>query len=115
VQTGPADYDGPLALLVSPYCVSACEGFAYTLTQRDNVTVIGHAPTAGAYGEVGRGQYELPADLSMQFPTGRSETPDGDLLIEGVGIVPDILVPVTEESVLNGVDTVLQAAVDALR
>ncbi len=115
VQPGPAYYDGPLAVLVSPYCVSACEGFAYTLTQRDNVTVIGHAPTAGAYGEVGRGQYELPADLSMQFPTGRSETPDGDLLIEGVGIVPDILVPVTEESVLNGVDTVLQAAVDALR
>ena len=115
VRPGPAYYDGPLAVLVSPYCVSACEGFAYTLTQRDDVTVIGHAPTAGAYGEVGRGQYELPADLSMQFPTGRSETPDGALLIEGVGVVPDILVPVTAESALGEVDAVLQAAIEALK
>ncbi|HIE56684.1 MAG TPA: peptidase S41, partial [Anaerolineales bacterium] len=115
VRPGPAYYDGPIAVLVSPYCISACEGFAYTLTQRDNVTIVGHAPTAGAYGEVGRGQYDLPADLSMQFPTGRSETPGGDLLIEGVGVVPDILVPITEESALGIVDAVLQAAVKALK
>jgi len=75
---------------------------------------VGHSPSAGAYGEVGRGQYDLPAGLSMQFPTGRSETPGGDLLIEGVGVLPDILVPVTLESVLGQVDAVLQAAIEAL-
>jgi C-terminal processing protease CtpA/Prc len=66
------------------------------------------------YGEVGRGQYDLPGDISLQFPTGRPETLDGELLIEGVGIVPDILVPVTEESALGLTDAVLDAAIDAL-
>jgi len=114
VVPGPVYYDGPIAVLVSPYCVSACEGFAYSLTQRDEVVVVGHTPSAGAYGEVGRGQYDLPAELSMQFPTGRSETLDGDLIIEGVGVVPDILVPVTEESALGLVDAVLDAAIESL-
>jgi C-terminal processing protease CtpA/Prc len=114
VMPGPVHYDGDLAVLVSSYCVSACEGFAYTLAQRDGVTIVGHTPSAGAYGEVGRGQYDLPAELSMQFPTGRSETLDGELVIEGEGVLPDVVVPVTEASVLGGVDTVLNAAIDAL-
>ena len=111
---GPAYFDGPMAILISPYCVSACEGFAYALAQRDNVIVLGHFPSAGAYGEVGRGQYNLPADLSIQFPTGRSETPEGDLLIEGMGVVPDIVVPITEASALGQIDAVLEAAIEAL-
>ena len=84
------------------------------LSLRDQGTIIGHAPTAGAYGEVGRGQYTLPGDISVQFPTGRSLSMDGDLLIEGIGVVPDILVPITYESALGIEDAVLQAALDQL-
>jgi C-terminal processing protease CtpA/Prc len=50
----------------------------------------------------------------MQFPTGRSITPDGKLVIEGVGVVPDVLVPVTADSALGKVDAVLQAAIQAV-
>jgi carboxyl-terminal processing protease len=114
IMPGTIHYDGPLAVLVSPYCVSACEGFSYSLTLREDVTVLGHTPSAGAYGEVGRGQYDMPADLSMQFPTGRSETMDGDLLIEGKGVIPDILVPFTQEDALGLDDNVLDAAIDVL-
>lgn len=114
IEPGPKYFDAPIAVLVSPYCVSACEGFSYALGLLESSTIVGHFPTAGAYGEVGRGQYDLPADLSMQFPTGRPETPDGDLLIEGTGVVLDIEVPVTEESALGQVDTVLEAAIEAL-
>jgi C-terminal processing protease CtpA/Prc len=84
------------------------------MSQGDRSIIVGNYPTAGAFGEVGRGQYDLPDDISMQFPTGRPETPDGQLLIEGVGVIPDITVPVTEESVLGGSDTVLEAAVQAI-
>ncbi len=101
-------------MLVSTDCVSACEGFAFALTHEDRSIIVGHTPSAGAYGEVGQGQYDLPEGFSMQFPTGRSETPDGQLVIEGVGIVPDILVPVTEDSVLGAQDDVLDAAIQAL-
>jgi carboxyl-terminal processing protease len=114
IQPGPVYYGGPIAVLVSPYCVSACEGFCYIMTLRDDVTLVGHTPSAGAYGEVGRGQYDLPAALSMQFPTGRSETLDGDLVIEGTGVIPDIVVPVTEDSAMGVVDAVLEAAIEVL-
>jgi C-terminal processing protease CtpA/Prc len=114
VEPGPIHYSGPIVVLVSPDCISACEGFAYALTQNDRAIVIGHYPTAGAFGEVGRGQYDLPDEISMQFPTGRPETPDGQLLIEGVGVVPDITVPVTWESLIEREDTLLIAAVEEL-
>jgi C-terminal processing protease CtpA/Prc len=113
IKPGPAYFEGPVAVLVSPYCVSACEGFAYALSLRDDAVVVGHFPTAGAYGEVGRGQFDLPADLSIQFPTGRSETPEGELLIEGTGVVPDTLVPVSEANA-RGEDTVLETAIQTL-
>jgi carboxyl-terminal processing protease len=114
VEAAPLHYDGPVAVLVSPDCVSACEGFTYALTHGGRSTVVGHAPTAGAFGEVGRGQYKLPGDLSLQFPTGRPETIDGELLIEGEGVIPDILVPKTEAEVLGEADPVLEAALQAL-
>jgi C-terminal processing protease CtpA/Prc len=84
------------------------------MSQQGRSTLIGHFPTAGAYGEVGRGQYDLPDDLSLQVPTGRPETPDGKLLIEGQGVQPDITVPVTEESALGNVDDLLEKAEEIL-
>ena len=114
IKPAPTLFDGPLAVLVSPDCVSACEGFAYALHQGGRSIVVGHTPSAGAFGEVGRGQYNLPGDFSLQFPTGRPLTSDGRVLIEGEGVVPDILVPVTEDSALGRSDAVLEAAVRAL-
>jgi C-terminal processing protease CtpA/Prc len=111
---GPEFYRGQVAVLIGPNCVSACEGFAYLMQQNNRATIIGHFPSSGAFGEVGSGQYELPGDYSMQFPTGRPVDVNGDLLIEGTGVIPDIVVPVTRESALGRVDAVLQAAIDEL-
>ncbi|MFN2144997.1 MAG: S41 family peptidase [Anaerolineales bacterium] len=115
IDPGPLYWDGEIVVLVSQYCVSACEGFAYWLTLNDRAQVVGHTGTAGAFGEVGRGQYTLPGDLDMQVPTGRPETPDGQLLIEGVGVLPDVVVPVTFESALGLEDNVLLAGIDLLQ
>lgn len=114
IEPGPLHFERPVAIIVGPDCASACEGFANAVQQGGRAIVVGHYPTAGMYGEVGRGQYELPAGISMQFPTGRPETPQGELLIEGVGVVPDVQVPVTEDSALGEEDVLLQAAVEAL-
>jgi len=115
IEPAPTLYQGPIAVLVGPDCVSACEGFAYMLKQAGRSIVVGNFPTAGAYGEVGKGQYKLPGDLNFQIPTGKSITPDGKVLIEGVGVPLDITVPVTEASALGTEDTVLKAAVQALQ
>lgn len=114
IEPGPLHYDGPLAVLVSPDCVSACESFAYSLATGGRSIVVGHYPTAGAFGEVSRGQYSMPGDISIQFPTGKSMTMDGDLVIEGMGVIPDVVVPVTLASVMGEEDAVLEAAVQAL-
>ncbi|NIM96317.1 MAG: peptidase S41 [Anaerolineales bacterium] len=114
IEPGPVHYDGEIAVLIGPDCASACESFANALSQGGRSIIVGYNPSAGMFGEVGRGQYELPGDLSIQFPTGRPETLDGELLIEGVGVIPDINVPVTEESALGFTDPVLEAAIEAL-
>lgn len=114
VEPAPQQYTGPVVVLISADCVSACEGFSYAMQHDGRAIIIGHTPTAGAYGEVGQGQYKLPDDLNMQFPTGRSITPTGDLVIEGVGVTPDIRVPVTAESAMGEVDAVLQQAIETL-
>jgi C-terminal processing protease CtpA/Prc len=114
LEPAPFQFDGPVAVLVGANCASACEGFANAMAYGGRAMVVGHSPSAGMYGEVGRGQYDMPGDLSLQFPTGRPETPDGELLIEGVGVEPEIRVPVTYDSVMGTVDVVLEAAVEAI-
>lgn len=114
IVPGPLLYDGEIAVLVSPDCVSACEGFSYALQSTGRAIVVGSYPTAGAFGDVGRGQYSLPGDIKMQYPTGRPENNAGQLVIEGVGVIPDLVVPVTVESVLGKSDTILDTATKAL-
>lgn len=115
IEPAPVLFDGPVAVLIGSDCISACEGFAYAMQTGGRATLVGHTPTNGAFGEVGRGQYTLPDDLRLQFPTGRPETLNGKLLIEGVGVIPDIRVPVTAQSAMGQVDAVLQAAIEALQ
>lgn len=114
ITPAPMLYSGKVALLVSPDCVSACEGFAYQMTQQGRSIVVGQYPTAGGYGDVLLGQFKLPDGLTIQFPTGRSETSDGKILIEGVGVAPTVKVPVTEQSATGQEDAVLNAAIQAL-
>ncbi len=114
IDPAPLLYEGYVAVLVSPHCVSACEGFAHMLSLSDRSVIIGHFSTAGAFGEVGQGQYELPGGYQMQVPTGRPEDMNGDLLIEGIGVPLDIAVPVTLESTIGGIDAVLESAVSWL-
>jgi C-terminal processing protease CtpA/Prc len=76
--------------------------------------VVGHAPSAGMFGEVGRGQYKMPEDISMQFPTGKSISTNGQVVLEGIGVIPDVLVPITLESAMGEEDTVLTSAIEAL-
>ena len=114
LEPGPFVFEGPVAVLVGPNCVSACEGFVNAMAHDGRALIVGHTPTAGAFGEVGRGQYDLPDDISLQFPTGRPETLDGKLLIEGQGVPPDLVVPVTFDSAMGTTDAVLKAAVQAV-
>lgn len=107
-------YPGRLVVLVGPACASACEDVAWVLRQLPQTIVLGQYPSAGMMGEVGRGQYQLPADIQFQIPTGMDRDMQGEILIEGVGVVPDFRVPVDMASALSERDAVLDGALEAL-
>lgn len=105
-------YDGELAVLVGPNCASACEFFSYYLTIDDRATIIGHYPTAGLGGSIDR--VAMPEDEEFTFTQGRAMDADGNIHIEGQGVAPAVLVPVTMESLFGGRDVLLETAVAQL-
>ena len=111
-------YKGKLAVLVAPGCASACEEMAYVFTQLPGVHFVGMYPTAGALGEVGRGQYSLPDGWTYQIPDGYDTDLNDNLIVEGTGVVPDVKVPITLDTVkslfVGNQDVVLNAAVDTI-
>jgi C-terminal processing protease CtpA/Prc len=105
-------FDGPIAVLVGPNCLSACEFFSYDMTLQDRATIVGQYPTGGLGGSVN--QFYMPENISVQITIGRAVDADGNIHIEGQGVAPDVLVPVNEETLFSDGDPVLQAAIDFL-
>ena len=56
----------------------------------------------------------MPADETFRFTQGRAVDAAGNIHIEGVGVQPDILVPLTEETLFSEGDPVLEAALEFL-
>ncbi|MEM9954751.1 MAG: S41 family peptidase [Chloroflexota bacterium] len=89
-------YNGEVAILVGPNCGSACEFFSYNMTLEDRATIVGQYPTAGLGGAVQ--QFFMPEGISVQLTITRGVDPDGEIHIEGIGVVPDVVVPVDEDT-----------------
>ncbi len=102
-------YDGEVAVLVGPNCNSACEFFSYDMTIDDRAAIVGQYPTAGLGGTIER--VRMPEGELFQFTKGRAVDADGNIHIEGKGVVPTVQVPVNEETLFSGSDPVLEAAV----
>jgi C-terminal processing protease CtpA/Prc len=105
-------YHGPIALLVGPSCASACEYFSHYMTLQDRSQIVGMYPTAGLAG--GQKQFFMPDNAIVQMSIGRGVDADGNIIIEDVGVVPTVKVPVTEDTLFAKGDPVLDAAVEAL-
>jgi C-terminal processing protease CtpA/Prc len=105
-------YNGDIAVLVGPACASACEFFSYDMTIDDRAAIVGQYPTAGLGG--GIEQFFMPEGQVVQLPVSRPIDQDGNIVIEGQGIVPTVKVPVNEETLFTEVDPVLDAAVKYL-
>lgn len=106
-------YDGPVAVLISPDCASACESFAYAMTVNNRAAIIGHTPTAGLGGSVV--PIAMPDGASFNYTNSRSLGADGEINIEGMGVAPTVRVPLTEETVFAEHDVLLTAGLEYLR
>jgi C-terminal processing protease CtpA/Prc len=108
-------YSGPVAVLVGPACASACEFFSYDMTIDQRAIVVGQYPSDGAGGSVE--QFVMPEGIYTQMTVGRAVDANGDIHLEGKGVVPTVKVPVTVETLqkqANGEDIILEAAEKAL-
>jgi C-terminal processing protease CtpA/Prc len=106
-------YHGEVAVIVGPNCNSACEFFAYDTSLEDRSAIIGHYPTGGLGG--GIKVVAMPEDLEFRFTQVRAVDADGNIHIEGQGVAPTVLVPVTEETLFSDGDPLLDAAVAYLQ
>ena len=105
-------YKGRVVVMVGPDCASACEFFSYNMTVNDRALIVGEYPSEGAGGSVEI--FLMPEQTLVQMTIGRAMDADGNIHIEGSGVVPDILVPVTFETLQlehNGEDVVLKNAI----
>lgn len=113
-----AHLDIPMAVLVNQDSYSAAELFAAALQEYEAAIVVGQHTT-------GKGHYQntfrLPDGSAVVLSVGRYTTPKG-VNLDGVGIAPDVEVPVEENlywqiyagNVLPQDDPQIQAAVKAL-
>jgi C-terminal processing protease CtpA/Prc len=74
------------------------------------VIIAGQTPSAGVLSDVTGGQFLLPEGFSLQVPTGRFVSPEGEILLEGQGVPLTVRVPIDETTVLSTDDLVLTAA-----
>jgi carboxyl-terminal processing protease len=97
-------YTGPLFILTDGGCFSACEDFVVSFKDNHRATIIGER-TAGSSGQ----PYEHRFENGMVFglSTKREFLPDGSPF-EGVGIAPDIEVPIHVEDLASGRDPALE-------
>ena len=109
-------YHGSIVAIVGPDCASACEFFAYDLTLQNRATIIGHYATSGLGGSIE--DFVMPEDIDVRFTIGRAVDNNGNIHVEGKGVVPDIYVPLTEEVVFafyqDGRDIVLEMAIEEI-
>ena len=109
----------PMAVLINDQSYSAAEFFAAALREYDWAILVGQQTQGkGHYQET----YQLSDGSAVGVSTGRYTTPKG-VDLEGVGLTPDIVVEVDEETYYNiyaGVldpmeDPQIIAAIDALQ
>jgi len=115
VLPAPVKWKGAVAVLVGPDCVSACELMAAALARDPDVVIVGLGPTAGTEGGVF--PWLMPTGIQLRAPLIGFEDDNGEIYLEGVGVVPTVLVPSTAETLRvdpGATDAVLAAAEDAL-
>jgi carboxyl-terminal processing protease len=109
----------PMAVLVNGESYSAAEFFAAALSEYEAAVVVGEQTTGKGYFQT---VYTLPDGSAVNLSIGKYYTPKG-VNLAGVGITPDVVVPVDKDvaaAIVAGTltpadDPQIQAALEALK
>jgi carboxyl-terminal processing protease len=106
----PKPYLGPVVILIGPATASASEILSGVAQEKDRAVIVG-LQSRGAV--TGTRPIELPDGGLLRVGTLVMTTPAGKQL-EGVGVVPDIVVPDDWQAVREGRDLTLEVGITAL-
>jgi carboxyl-terminal processing protease len=106
-----AIYDGKLIILIDDFCASACEDFVLPFKSSGRAKLVGR-PTEGSTGQPY--MYDFGNGISFRVSTKRTYFPDGSQF-EGVGVVPDLEIPLSIEDLRTNRDTALARALALAR
>ncbi len=99
-------FDGPLAILIDELSASTSEVFASGMQSLGRARVFGNTSAGMALPSI----FEvLPNGDGLQFAIGDLHGPNGQRL-EGLGVVPDVAIPLTTSALLADEDPALDAA-----
>lgn len=107
----PDPYVGPVAVLLDGLSASASEQFAAPLQEIGRIVVVGER-SAGA--DLEAAVADLPTGGVLMYPIGEPRTPAGRR-IEGAGVQPDVVVPLSRADLARGRDDQVAAAIGELR
>jgi C-terminal processing protease CtpA/Prc len=105
-------FDGPLVLLTGPHAVSAAENFMQMLVGAGRMLSVVGRRSAGTNGNIT--SVALPGGFTFSYTGMKVRNPDGSRL-HGVGIVPDVEVPILATDLRDGIDRALLEALRVLR
>jgi len=108
---GETQYRKPVVLLTHRFTISAAETFTLSMSQLDNVTIVGDT-TSGAFSDAI--QRILPNGWVYAISVGDWRDAE-EISYEGVGYPPDIVIKNDSTDVANGKDKVLESAIDILK
>lgn len=104
-DTGP--FNGKLAIIVDPMTASTSEIFATGMQRIGRARVFGERSATAALPAL---MQRLPSEDVFVHAVADFRDPSGGR-IEGAGVIPDELVPLTQADLSNNVDAPLQAAI----
>lgn len=118
-QPRPDRYDGPVALLVSPYTISSGEGLPKVFAESGTGAIVSWYGTNGAFGMESLGPV-LPLGIMTAFPTGASLDENGRIQVDSNvsmvgGVAPTVRVPLDRDTLaraMAGEDVQLSYAVE---
>jgi C-terminal processing protease CtpA/Prc len=109
-RTNPS-FNGPIVLVTGPHAVSAAENLMQLLVGAHRPVAVVGQPSAGTNGSLTT--VLLPGALGFSFTGMGLLNPDGSTF-HGVGIQPDVTVPMSATDFRDGVDRDLLTAIDVL-
>lgn len=103
-------YLRPVVILVDALSGSSSEEFSGAMQAKQRAIIVGER-TSGS--DLVADILSMPNGAILMYPIAQTQTADGTIL-EGRGVIPDIEVSLDRDSLLQGIDTQLEAAIDYL-